>query len=64
MDKIRDRYVALFENAIDSALSGTPQKIAFCSDVVLELYLGEDKMLHWRKIDGECAGNKERDGYS
>lgn len=60
MKEIRDRYIALFEMAIDSALAGKPQKIAFCSDVVLELYL-EDDMLHWRKIDGECSSNKERD---
>jgi len=50
MEEIRDRYIALFEAAIDKALDGKPQKIAFCNDVVLELYLDDDGMLHWRRV--------------
>lgn len=59
MEEIRNGYIALFETAIDRALAGMPVRIIFCSDVVLELYL-EDDELHWRKIDGECASNEER----
>lgn len=61
MKEIRDRYIALFETAIDSALAGEPQRIAFAEGIVLELYLGEDKALHWRKVDGTNTDNKGRD---
>jgi hypothetical protein len=59
--EIRDRYVALFETAIDRALSGEPQMIAFCKDIVLELYL-EDGKLHWRRVDGSRTGNERGNG--
>ncbi len=62
--KIRDRYVELFETAIDTALAGHPQKIAFTSDVVLELYLGEDERLHWRSVNGNSTGEEGRNGAS
>ncbi len=62
MEEIKERYLSFLEDMIDKALAGEPVAVNFGRDIVLELYLGEDKMLHWRKVDGKCTGNEGGNG--
>jgi hypothetical protein len=49
-ERLRQGYLKLHAELIDSALDGQPQGVLFCEGVALELYLGDDEELHWREM--------------
>lgn len=62
MEGIKEQYLSFIGGVIDKALAGEQVAVNFGDGIVLELYLGEDKMLHWRKLDGQRTGDKRGNG--
>lgn len=56
LESLKAEYLGIFERLIDLAISGKRPRFLFCDEACLELFVGEDGVLHWGVVNGGDSG--------